>query len=155
MNFNFRGHMDHIIDIRVPQRGQRNSQVAYEIFSWNFANYFSILAKSRTASIDCRDGCYWRVARFGCQDWLLGLATRVGRQGWQLGLAARVGHQAWPLGLASRVGHQVRLLELATRFGRQGWPLGMATRESRYTQPVRTLFLFKSIWTSPQGSQGC
>ena len=23
------------------------------------------------------------------------------------------------------------------------------------TQPVRTLFLFKSIWTRPQGSQGC
>ena len=24
-----------------------------------------------------------------------------------------------------------------------------------YTQPVWTLFLFKSIWTRPQGSQGC
>ena len=23
------------------------------------------------------------------------------------------------------------------------------------TQPVRTLFLFKSVWTRPQGSQGC
>ena len=23
------------------------------------------------------------------------------------------------------------------------------------TQPVRTLFLFKSLWTRPQGSQGC
>ena len=23
------------------------------------------------------------------------------------------------------------------------------------TQPVRTLFMFKSIWTRPQGSQGC
>ena len=23
MNFNFRGHMDHIIDIGVPQRGQK------------------------------------------------------------------------------------------------------------------------------------
>ena len=26
---------------------------------------------------------------------------------------------------------------------------------SFYTQPVRTIFLFKSIWTRSQGSQGC
>ena len=30
-----------------------------------------------------------------------------------------------------------------------------ALRRSQITQPVRTLFLFKSIWTQPQGSQGC
>ena len=28
-------------------------------------------------------------------------------------------------------------------------------RQVCYTQPVRTLFLFKSIWIRPQGSQGC
>ena len=27
--------------------------------------------------------------------------------------------------------------------------------ETFYTQPVQTLFLFKSIWIRPQGSQGC
>ena len=41
MNFNFRGHMDHIIDIRVPQLGQKilrsHMKYAHGILQMNFS----------------------------------------------------------------------------------------------------------------------
>ena len=47
-------------------------------------------------------------------------------------------------------------IQFITVFKIQSTVLGdIITNQPNHTQPVWTLFLFKSIWIRPQGSQGC
>ena len=83
-----------------------------------------------------------RVPKFK-KSWLLGLFWQYFLKNRNYRDGRRSENLGWRIGIRC-AGAAAAVVSLICQNGGRGG-----------TQPVRTLFLFKSIWIRPQGSQGC